>query len=383
MLYIDSEKTIIKSWCNYPEAGAIEQMKNLANLPFIFRQACLMPDGHQGYGMPIGGVIATKNVIIPNAVGLDIGCGMLAVKTSLASITRDDLIKVKQAIQKSVPVGFKHHSEKRSADWVPEPIGCTVNEVQYENSKFQVGTLGGGNHFIEIQEGDDGHIWFMIHSGSRNVGLKVAQHYDKIAKNLNELWFTSVPKSSDLAFLPIETKEAKDYMAEMNWCLAFSYMNRQHMAEVIFNIMKDITGCSKRDEINIHHNYARFENHYRQDVMVHRKGATSAKLGERGIIPGNQGTKSYIVEGLGNPESFESCSHGAGRKLGRKDAKAKLSLEDEIRDLNSKGILHSVRYNKDLEEAPGAYKDIDVVMKEQEDLVKILVTLKPLAVVKG
>jgi tRNA-splicing ligase RtcB len=383
MKYIDTEKHIIKSWCNEPEEGALEQARNLANLPFIFKQVCLMPDTHEGYGMPIGGVIATQGVVIPNAVGVDIGCGMLAVKTSLTDIDIDTLKKIMNDIRESVPVGFNHHKEKQDKYFIPEPIDLTINKQEYDNSFYQVGTLGGGNHFIEIQKGDDGFIWYMIHSGSRNVGLKVAKYYNKLAQVLNERWCSSVKKEVELAFLPIETNEAKEYLEEMKWCLDFSNSNRNLMSYKIGCSFVKHTNCDFAEGINIQHNYAKFEHHFGENVLIHRKGATSAKLGEIGIIPGSQGTNSYIVEGLGNEDSFQSCSHGAGRRMGRKQASRELSLENETKLLNDKGILHSIQNISDLDEAPSAYKDIDVVMEEQKDLVKIKVKLTPLAVIKG
>ncbi len=381
MKYIDTEKHIIKSWCNNPEDGAIEQANNLANLPFLFKQVCLMPDTHEGYGMPIGGVIATDNVIIPNAVGVDIGCGMLAVRTSLESIDIETLKKIMGLIRESVPVGFNHHKEKQDSYFIPKQNDCLVNGQEYEKAFYQVGTLGGGNHFIEIQKGDDGYIWYMIHSGSRNVGLKVAKYYNDVAIELNSLWYSSVPKEHELAFLPMNTIEAQEYFKEMSWCLEFSNMNRQLMSLQIQRAFTEYTDSSFNEEINIQHNYARMEHHFNKNVLVHRKGATSAKLGEVGIIPGSQGTASYIVVGLGNRESFESCSHGAGRAMGRKQAIKNLDMNKEISNLGS--ILHSIRSVKDLDEAPSAYKDIDVVMEEQKDLVSIKVKLTPLAVIKG
>jgi tRNA-splicing ligase RtcB len=381
MKYIDTEKVIIKSWCNEPEEGAIAQAKNLANLPFVFKQVCLMPDTHEGYGMPIGGVIATGMVVIPNAVGVDIGCGMLAVKASLEGIDTDTLKKIMGCIRGTVPVGFEHHKEKQDIAFMPDSIDLPVNNREWEKGQYQVGTLGGGNHFIEIQKGDDGYIWYMIHSGSRNVGYQVARYYNDIAKKINATWYSSVPKEADLAFLPMNEQIAKDYIKEMKWCLEFSNNNRALMSVRVADAFKQNTDATFSDEVNIQHNYARMENHFGKNVMVHRKGATSAKDGELGIIPGSQGTASYIVRGKGNLDSFQSCSHGAGRRLGRKQAQRELSLEDEIAKLD--GIIHSIRAAKDLDEAVGAYKDIDIVMEEQRDLVDIVVKLKPLAVIKG
>jgi len=380
----------IKMWLDDIEDGALDQAKNLAKLPFIYKHIAIMPDSHQGYGMPIGGVMATKGVVVPNAVGVDIGCGMCAVKTSLTDIDTETLKKIMGEIRKAVPVGFKKHKEKQSHDDMPtgeaSPSGY-ICDKEYDNARKSLGTLGGGNHFIEIQKGNDGHIWIMIHSGSRNLGKQVADYYNKEAIYLNERWFSSVPKEWELAFLPADSMVGQEYIQEMNYCVGFALANRRLMMDRIVKIFCEVIGednCNPFDEmINIAHNYATMENHFGANVMIHRKGATSAREGEVGIIPGSQGTKSYIVEGLGNPESFNSCSHGAGRRMGRKQAERELDLEKEVKQLDDKGIIHAVRGKGDLDEAPGAYKDIEKVMENQKDLVKILVELKPLAVIKG
>lgn len=381
----------IKSWATNLEDGALEQAKNLAALPFLYRHVALMPDCHQGFGMPIGGVIATEGVVIPNAVGVDIGCGMCAQKTNIIAedFTIEKLKEIMGEIRKVVPVGFKHrqemceHSEMPLGDSRIEQEKMPVIYDQYEAGRKQLGTLGGGNHFIEIQKGDDGFIWIMIHSGSRNLGLKVAQHYNREAKKLNSMYHSLVPEKHDLAFLPIHTKLAKDYMREMNYALEFALANRKKMMEDVKAIFEIKASAKFEDFINIHHNYAVMENHYGKNVVIHRKGATSARKGELGIIPGSQGTSSYIVKGSGNEESFMSCSHGAGRKMGRKDAQRSLNFEEEVKSLNDKGIVHSIRSVKELDEAPGSYKDIQQVMDNQTDLVEIVVKLKPLGVIKG
>jgi len=390
MIYINQEDMlVIKSWCNEPEEGAIEQARNLAKLPFAFRQVCLMPDTHQGYGMPIGGVLATKNVVIPNAVGVDIGCGMGAVKTSLTEIDTESLKKIMGLIREKIPVGMTHHKEKQDRYSVPDftPIDYTYGYVvqeEFNKSLYSIGTLGGGNHFIEIQKGDDGFIWFMVHSGSRNLGKKVADYYNRVAVELNEKYYSKVPKEWQLAFLPLDTDNGQYYVEEMNYCVRYAYLNRNLMMERIqLSFIEVIGEVGFSPLINIAHNYARVEHHFNENVVVHRKGATSARKGEVGIIPGSQGTNSYIVEGLGNEDSFTSCSHGAGRKMGRKEAQRSLNLEEEKLKLEQSGILHSVRTEKDLDEASGAYKSIDIVMEEQKDLVKPLIKLKPLAVIKG
>ena len=229
----------------------------------------------------------------------------------------------------------------------------------------------------------------MIHSGSRNLGKKVGDHYNKEAKKLNEKYFSSVPKEWDLAFLPLDSTVGKDYLIEMEYCVEFALANRKLMIERIMESFSDtipdvlFVAFDGNTIINIAHNYARLENHFGHNVLVHRKGATSAKTGEIGIIPGSQGTSSYIVKGKGNPDSFMSCSHGAGRKMGRKAAQKNLNLDYEIKRLDDQGIIHSIRTEADLDEASGAYKDISKVMAEQADLVEVLVELKPLAVIKG
>ncbi len=387
-VYTTECKIPIKMWLEDVEENALIQAKNLANLPFAFKHIALMPDCHSGYGMPIGGVLATKGVIVPNAVGVDIGCGMCAVKTSLKTINSEKLKKVMSGIRELVPLGFKHHMEAQDEALMPLLENVPENGIvkrQYVAAKKQIGTLGGGNHFIEIQKGSDGHIWIMIHSGSRNIGLKVAAHYNDLAKKLNERWHSAVDKKHDLAYLPIETQEAKDYIAEMQYCVDFAFANRKLMMENIKSAFRKVMGkkFEELEFINIAHNYARWESHFGTNVIIHRKGATSAKEGETGIIPGSQGTKSYIVKGKGNLESFQSCSHGAGRKMGRKQAQRELDLSKEVLKLDKKGILHSVRTIKDLDEAPGAYKNIDTVMENQSDLVEILIELMPLGVIKG
>lgn len=384
---VNTERIPIKLWIEDIEEGALEQAQNMANLPFAFKHIAIMPDSHQGYGMPIGGVLATNGIIIPNAVGVDIGCGMCALKTNLTEIETSTLKKVMSGIRNKVPLGFNHHKERQNEALMPSNstiIKGGIVERQYEAALKQIGTLGGGNHFIEIQKGSDGHIWIMIHSGSRNIGLKVAEHYNRLVIKLNERWFSEIPSKWQLAFLPIETQEAKEYMSEMQYCIDFAFANRKLMMENIkASFEAELTDFAEMDFVNIAHNYARWENHFDTNVIVHRKGATSAKKGEIGIIPGSQGTKSYIVKGKGNPESFESCSHGAGRALSRKKAQNTLSLEEEIARLDNQNIIHAIRNKKDLDEAPGAYKNIDIVMENQKDLVDIEVELTPMAVIKG
>lgn len=395
MKVIDSEKLIIKSWCNNPEDGAIEQAKNLANLPFAFHHIALMPDTHQGYGMPIGGVLATHNVIIPNAVGVDIGCGMCAVRSNIKveNFNQELLKKIfggsseyKGGIRALIPVGMNH--QKKDQEWEGFDKAPNIEIIQQElkSARRQLGTLGGGNHFIEVQEGSDGYIWIMIHSGSRNFGYKIAGLYNKKAQELCNKWHSNVPpfKGEDgLAFLPVDTTEGQEYIASMNYALDFALANRLHMIKACQDEFKKVIDCEFDGVINIHHNYATIENRFGRNVWVHRKGATSAKEGQLGIIPGSQGSSSYIVVGKGNPESFMSCSHGAGRAMSRTKAQENLSVEEEVKRLDDLGVLHAIRGKSDLDEAPSAYKDIDIVMEEQKDLVDIVIKLKPLGVIKG
>jgi len=389
---ISTEKKPIKLWLDDIEDSAMSQVKNLANLPFVFRHIAIMPDCHMGYGMPIGGVMATRDVIIPNAVGVDIGCGMCAVKTNINDLDQTTIKKIiggskdfKGGIRSSIPIGFSHQSKKQDEKWMPKPIEeFSFLDGLYEKALKQIGTLGGGNHFIEIQKGSDGYIWLMIHSGSRNVGYQVAKHHNDIAIELNEKWFSQVPKKWELAFLPIDSDEGRAYLKEMQYCVDFALANRalmmHNVKEAVLNICPD---TEFKEMINIAHNYAAMEHHFKTNVMIHRKGATKAYKGEFGIIPGSQGSASYIVSGLGNRESFMSCSHGAGRKMGRKQAQRELDFDTEKNCLDKLGVIHSIRNKKDLDEAPGAYKDISVVMANQIDLIKVEVELKPLAVIKG
>lgn len=385
MKYFNEDRIVIKSWCDTPDAGCIDQARNLANLPFLFKQVCLMPDTHCGFGMPIGGVVAAEGVVCPSMVGVDIGCGMHAVRTHVQEISSVQLQDIVALIQNNIPVGFKHSDTPHK---LPEFEGgealYPIASREHAKAMYQLGTLGGGNHFIEIQRDEDGCIWFMIHSGSRNLGKQVADHYNKLAVSLNAKWHSIVPKEWELAFLPMDTAEGQAYLREMFYCLQFARANRAEMAGMLTSIFSAVIGLVNfTGEIDIHHNYAAMEHHFGHNVMVHRKGATRAREHEVGIIPGSQGTHSYIVAGLGNADSFMSCSHGAGRRMGRKEAVRSLDFAAEVAAMDAKGIIHSVRSKDDLDEAPGSYKDINVVMAEQADLVKILHTLEPLAVVKG
>lgn len=375
-----------KLWLDNVEDRCMEQIVNLASLPYAFKHIAIMPDAHAGKGMPIGGVLATRGVVVPNAVGVDIGCGMCAMKTSLKAqeLERKHITDVMRHIRATVPLGFAHQKNAVDESLLPEADWERLPYLRNKRANIlkEIGTLGGGNHFIEIQKDTaTGDVWVMIHSGSRHQGLQVAEHYNALAEFWCGKWYAeTIP---GLAFLPIETQEAKDYMAEMEYCVKIAFANRKAMMErVKEGFAMAVPGVEFEPMINIAHNYAAWENHFGEDVIVHRKGATRAYKGETGIIPGSMGTKSYIVEGLGNPESFMSCSHGAGRRLSRTAARNTLSLKDEARMMEDNGIIHGLRASC-LDEAPGAYKDIEQVLEFEDDLVKPVVELVPMAVIKG
>ena len=398
-IYADVGRLPIKSWCLKVEPGAWQQAVNLANHPVVFRHVALMPDCHVGFGMPIGGVIATEDAIIPNAVGVDIGCGMGAVQTSCPAkgLREEQIREILSEIKRNLPVG-EGHAHRLPQEWVafeklgrwPGGIDSHGWDLAYRN----LGTLGGGNHFVELQKGDDGWLWLMIHSGSRNLGLRIAEHYHQLALQMNSRDKIPLP-DGELAFLPIDTEEGQGYIADMNFALEYARENRRRiMAVVKAALLHHVKGVEFLREINIHHNYAALERHFGREVWVHRKGATSAKEGEMGIIPGSMGTPSFIVRGLGAPESFQSCSHGAGRVMGRMEACRRLSREecdkamagivfDGWKPSSGGGKHRKVRGLLDLEEAPQAYKDIDEVMDSQLDLVAPVVKLWPLGVIKG
>ena len=380
----------VKIWTDYVEKSAMRQIENLTTLPFLFHHLAIMPDVHTGLGMPIGGVLACKDAVIPNAVGVDIGCGMCAVKTNwkVADIPTDVLRKqIMRGIRKRIPLGMDHHKEAQDEKYLPTGHDIDKMEIVKRRQEYitkEVGTLGGGNHFIELQKDETGTLWIMIHSGSRNLGKLVGDYYNEKAKKLNERWYSVVSPDIRLSFLPLRTDEFNAYWQEMKYCVDFALCNRKLMMKRIEEVIKDaIPEIGFEPMINIAHNYAAWERHYGQDVIVHRKGATLAREGVIGIIPGSQGTASYIVEGLGNPESFCSCSHGAGRTLSRTAAIRDLNLKEEVERLDALGIIHAIRNQNDMQEASGAYKDIETVIANEADLVKVKTRLLPVAVIKG
>jgi tRNA-splicing ligase RtcB (3'-phosphate/5'-hydroxy nucleic acid ligase) len=393
----DRQRVPIKIWLDRledVEPGCLQQALNLANLPFVYKWVALMPDTHQGYGMPIGGVIAAEDVIIPNAVGVDIGCGMAFVETNIhkSQLEYHDYSNLVGQIMRAVPTGFEHHKKPHPCEtmdndeWARQVRDTNFTELpNIEEGYFQIGTLGSGNHFIELQEDEAGMLCIMVHSGSRNFGFKVCHYFNKLAKHLSQNWSVEVPPSYDLAFLPVSSPEGQEYIRWMNLALRFARENRQVMLEVVKQeLTRRLPSIEFGREVNAHHNYAALENHYDKEVWVHRKGAIRAQAGELGIIPGAMGSYSYIVQGRGNPESFMSCSHGAGRKMSRHEAMRKFSVQETVEDLQTLGVAFGKRNKKDCsDEARWAYKDIDEVIRNELDLVVPIMKLKTLAVVKG
>lgn len=381
---------LVKIWTDNVEESAMRQIENLTTLPFLFHHLAIMPDVHAGMGMPIGGVLACNDAVIPNAVGVDIGCGMCAVATNWqASEIPAEVLrkKIMAGMRERIPLGMAHHSEPQDEKYLPAGYDIDKLEVVKRRQhavRYEIGTLGGGNHFIELQKDEAGKLWVMIHSGSRNLGKQVGDYYNKIAATLNERWHSVVPPEIKLPFIARGTKEFGKYWDEMKYCIDFALCNRKLMMERTQEVLADaLPGIEFEPMINIAHNYAAFEHHYGHNVVVHRKGATLACEGATGIIPGSQGTASYIVEGLGNPESFCSCSHGAGRALSRKMAMQVLDLQQEVAQLEARGIVHAIRSQKDMQEASGAYKDIEEVIANEADLVRVKTRLLPVAVIKG
>lgn len=380
----------VKIWTDEVEESAMRQIENLTTLPFLFHHLAIMPDVHAGKGMPIGGVLACRDAVVPNAVGVDIGCGMCAVKSNwkVSEIMPEVLRKqIMKGIRSRIPLGMEHHKEKQDEKYLP--VGHDVDKMvivrqRQESVLHEIGTLGGGNHFIELQKDEEDSLWIMIHSGSRNLGARVGTYYNGIAEQMNRQWYSTVAPELHLAFLARGTREFGMYWEEMKYCVDLALCNRRLMMLRIQEVLSDaLPGIAFEEMINIAHNYAACENHFGENVFVHRKGATLASAGITGIIPGSMGTASYIVEGLGNPESFYSCSHGAGRALSRSVAIRTLDMESEVGRLDAQGIVHTLRRKDDLQEAPGAYKDIEGVIANELDLIKVKTRLLPVAVIKG
>ena len=383
----------------------LEQAENLSKLPFVHKWVALMPDTHAGKGMPIGGVLACEGVVIPNAVGVDIGCGMAFVETNIpVKLLRETVTGSGNLVQaicgdilRNIPTGFNHYKKEQPSEVLDK---AKEQGEKYEFDKellpqidegyFQVGTLGGGNHFIELQEDENGMCCIMLHSGSRHFGNIVGQYFNKIARALNDKWFSRVPSEWNLPFLPVDTDEGKRYLEWMQLSMDFAYENRAVMLrkikETFTKYVFKYCGIEPEYtcEINCHHNYAALENHFGKNVYVHRKGAIRAREGELAIIPGAMGSYSYIVRGKGFAESFMSSSHGAGRLYSRTAAVKEFPVEKVMCDLKEQNVVLS-KFNKAdvAEESRFAYKDIDQVMENQTEMVEPVKKLFTVGVVKG
>ena len=381
-----------------PEAKA--QLANAARLPVVFKHIAAMPDVHLGIGATVGSVIPTLKAIIPAAVGVDIGCGMMAAKTTLrAEDLPDNLGPLRSAIERAVPHGSNPRSRGRDqGSWEnpPETVDqiwatlagefdalCEIHpRLKNTNNRKHLGTLGSGNHFIEVCLDEEGAVWFMLHSGSRGVGNAIGTHFIELAKKDAERHERNLP-DKDLAYFEEGAQYFGDYVRAVSWAQQFAQRNREvMMTNLIATVRKVIAKPfeSHVEAVDCHHNYVQQERHFGEDVFVTRKGAVSARKGQMGIIPGSMGARSFIVRGLGNPESFDSCSHGAGRVMSRTKAKKLFTLDDQIK------ATEGVECRKDvdvIDEIPMAYKDIDAVMAAQRDLVEVVHTLKQVVCVKG
>ena len=390
----------IKSWTiGVPvEAAAWDQLKNVARMPFIYRHVAAMPDVHWGMGATVGSVIPTKGAVIPAAVGVDLGCGVAAVRLDGARAEHlpESLGQIRSEIEHTVPVGFGQHANwntqldraagrtKSFLTWLEREhprVGVrrkhSLGDIVYR----QFGTLGGGNHFIELCISDSDDLWLMLHSGSRGIGNAIGQYFIEIAKKDMRRHFINLP-DENLAYLPEGTDHYADYMRAVEWAQTYAAANRAEMLRrVLIVLHRHLPPFRDRTEVvNCHHNYVTLESHFGQNVLVTRKGAVRARKGDLGIIPGSMGARSYIVRGKGNAESFHSCSHGAGRAMSRKKARSTFTV------LDHEAATLGIECRKDegvLDETPGAYKDIDKVMEAQRDLVEIVHTLSQVICVKG
>lgn len=393
----------IKSWTKgVPfEEQAQQQLQNIARMPFIHKWVAAMPDVHLGKGATIGSVIPTLGAVIPAAVGVDIGCGMMAVRTNLkANDLPDNLQAMRSAIEAAVPHGRSPRRggrDKGAWNELPEHIASRWNNelatgfgylsekhrvLKNTNNAKHLGTLGTGNHFIEVCLDEHQDVWIMLHSGSRGVGNRIGTYFIEQAKKDMERWFINLP-DKDLAYLPEGSEKFVDYVEAVEWAQNYARINREVMMERTLNAVADTLGrpfIVTEEAVNCHHNYVAREHHYDKNVLLTRKGAVSAKKDELGIIPGSMGARSFIVRGLGNEESFCTCSHGAGRVMSRTEAKKRVSVEEHAK------ATADVECRKDaavVDETPSAYKDIEAVMEAQKDLVEVIYTLKQVVCVKG
>jgi tRNA-splicing ligase RtcB (3'-phosphate/5'-hydroxy nucleic acid ligase) len=400
--YIETGGAPIKAWTRgVPiEESARKQIENVARLPFIHKHVAIMPDVHWGMGATVGSVIPTVGAIIPAAVGVDIGCGMAAVRTNVAaSDLPDNLGALRSAIEAAVPHGRTDNGGRNDIGaWISDPPASVVAawdelkdgyakileqdpKVSHPRMVGHLGTLGTGNHFVELCLDDANRLWVMLHSGSRGVGNKLGTYFIELAKKEMRRWFVNLP-DEDLAYLPEGTEHFNAYVRAVGWAQRYARVNRELMMKAVLDVLRRSIPRLATDEmvVNCHHNYVVKERHFGKDVWLTRKGAVRAGMGELGIIPGSMGAKSFIVRGKGNAESFETCSHGAGRAMSRHEAKRRFTLEDHAR-----ATAH-VECRKDegvIDETPGAYKDIDAVMAAQADLVEIVHTLRQVVCVKG
>ncbi len=379
------------------EEDAKRQLEKIAQLPFIFKHIAVMPDVHVGIGSTIGSVIPTIGAIIPAAVGVDIGCGMIAARTSLtASDLPDHLHAWRSAIERAVPHGLTFKRDKGSWENAPDNVDAAWAQLLPEfericdkhprlkktNNHKHLGTLGTGNHFIEICLDENQNVWLMLHSGSRGVGNAIGTYFIELAKKDMQKFYIQLP-DKDLAYFPEGTEHFDDYVQAVSWAQEFAQRNR---ALMMHNVIQAIRALIPKpfyvdvEAVNCHHNYVQREHHFGANVLVTRKGAVAARLGQMGIIPGSMGARSYIVRGKGEAQAFYSCSHGAGRVMSRTEAKRRFTVDDQIQA--TRGV--ECRKDKEvIDEIPMAYKDIDAVMKAQADLVEIVHTLKQVVCVKG
>jgi tRNA-splicing ligase RtcB len=382
----------VKVWTDRIEPEAMQQLKNTASLPFVFKHVAAMPDVHLGIGATVGSVVATKGAVCPAAVGVDIGCGMIARKTSIPADRLDGeaLKKLRHSIEREIPVGFQQKREPFDAalEWMrgrEKPYAASGSLM--DKAVHQLGTLGGGNHFIEVCRGeDDGLLWLLLHSGSRNIGKSVAEIHIGKAKSAVREMAESLP-DPNLAFFTAGTPEFREYREDVEWCQAYARANREIMMDRILRQLAfalgfegDVRNLGLTTSVNCHHNYIADEVHFGEKVLVTRKGAIRAGRGELGIIPGSMGTGTFIVRGLGNRESFESAPHGAGRLMSRGEAKRRFTKEDLACQ------TEGVECRKDagvLDEIPGAYKPIAEVLEKSSDLVEVVAGIKQIVCVKG
>lgn len=373
-------------WGSDIESGTIEQAERASRLPFVHGHVALMPDAHVGIGATVGSVIPTDRAIIPAAVGVDIGCGMIAVETSLTTRTLpDDLNALMPLIEERVPAGVGQghaRNSNGSETWLADhPTRLDLDHKQKDRVLSQFGTLGSGNHFVEVCLDETDVVWVVLHSGSRGIGNQLAQGHIKAAKKLAKQWFIPL-EDPDLAYFVQGTPEFGAYISDMTWAQNYALANRERMMDETLRSLFELAPGSEMQRINCHHNFTTVESHQGRNVWVTRKGAIRARQGDLGVIPGSMGASTYIVEGKGNPSSFDSCSHGAGRRMSRSQAKRELTAADLTERMGNR-TWNADRADQLVDEHPSSYKDIDQVMADQEDLVTIRHTLSQVFNYKG